>query len=86
MTQTKLPISPCFSCGQPNDAATGVFGANTPKPGDLTVCMYCGYVMAFDAQMRTRKLTGMEMINVAGDTRIWRLQVVRATTMKGKKP
>lgn len=51
-------------------AVVGDTGEIHPSPGDITVCMYCGHLMAFDRKLRFRQLTDAEMIEVAGDERI----------------
>ena len=47
-----------------------------PKPGDVTICLDCGHIMAFAADMTVRPLTDDEIVEVAGDPEV--LQVQRA--------
>ena len=56
----RLPMSACLKCGQSLDAATAAFGAAEPLPGDFSVCIHCGHIMAFDTEMKLRRLTGKE--------------------------
>ena len=47
--------SPCPSCKANLDAATKFAGpAGGPKPGDLSVCFYCGSMLEFDASLRLK--------------------------------
>jgi hypothetical protein len=39
----------CPSCGRLLDAATSFDHVNAPKPGDFTVCVYCGVLLRFTA-------------------------------------
>ena len=67
----------CLSCKQLVDGATCVEGDLRPKPGDITVCIFCGHIMAYDVDDTLRELTPEEQISVAGDPRILRIQKAR---------
>lgn len=86
---TRTPISKCPSCGTPNDAAT-LAGkgdeATRPDPGDVSVCLYCGHLMAFAEDLTLRDLTDAEMHEVAGDPRILAVQKARGMAMRKGKP
>jgi len=74
----RLPASYCLACGEMTDAATAIDPAVAkPKPNDITICLYCGHIMAFDEMLRLRNLTDKEMIMVAGDPDIIRVQQAR---------
>jgi len=78
-----IPASSCLNCGKLLDAATGVleYGFDaTPDPGDLTVCIACGHLMAFGDDLQLRDLTAEEMKDAAGDRRIIAIQEARART------
>jgi hypothetical protein len=32
-----------------------------PKPGDISICLYCGHLMAFDEALKFRELSSEEM-------------------------
>ncbi len=57
----------CPNCGKPLNEATAMEGDMRPKPGDLTVCLYCSHLMAFDDTMRLRELNDPEIHSAAGD-------------------
>ena len=75
-TAVKLAPDRCINCRTRFDGASVVDEVYArPKPGDFTVCIRCGHIMAFGNNLRLRNLTDEEIIEVAGDARI-----VRATT------
>jgi hypothetical protein len=80
----RMPPSRCLNCRKVCDAATGI-NAKKPKPGDITICLYCGHVMAFDNHRRLRPLTDDEMHAVAGDKLILKVQAARLQTFGQRK-
>ena len=79
-----LPVSQCLSCGSELDASTGVYDAGLPKPGDITLCLYCGHIMAFAGDLGLRELTDSEARDVAGHPKILAAQAARQAVMKEK--
>jgi hypothetical protein len=67
---TRVPVSRCLDCGEKLDAAMDVEADNKPMPGDATICIRCGHIMAFADDLTLRALTDEEMEQVAGDFRI----------------
>jgi hypothetical protein len=60
------------------DAATPIDSkAARPRPGNISVCIDCGHIMAFADDLTLRNLTDAEMIEIAGDKRILALQRAR---------
>jgi hypothetical protein len=53
-------------------------GEAEPLSGDLTICFYCGHLMAFADDLTLRALTDTEIIEAAGDPDLIRFQKVRA--------
>ena len=54
----------CLNCGASNDAASGVVdkhARNTlkPKPGDVTLCLYCGHVSSLVNSRNDRFLSNI---------------------------
>lgn len=75
----RIRESRCTSCGKQLTGAMVVDDrTRTPKPGDVSVCMWCGHIMAFDAELALRDLTDDEVRKVAGDKRILAIQKARA--------
>lgn len=75
---TRLPESRCTNCGKLCDAATGVGHKDRPSPGDVTICIGCGHLMAYDEQLAVRNLTDAEVVECAGDPRIIKAQALIA--------
>lgn len=73
----RIPESKCLGCGIANDAATPVADDHDPNPGSITICLECGYIMAYDDDLKLRELTRDEQIGIAGDERILAIQRVR---------
>jgi hypothetical protein len=73
-----VPESPCTACGHKLDGATCVGDDKMPKPGDISVCIRCGHLMAFGDDLMLRNLTNEEMHDVAGDPYIIAIQKARA--------
>jgi len=51
-----LSPAPCGHCGKVLDGGSSARG-QMPKAGDLSLCIYCGNVNQFDADMKLSKLT-----------------------------
>ena len=58
MQTTRTTCSRCTGCGASLDAATA--SRATPRAGDVTVCFYCGHVLAFADDLSLRPLTAAE--------------------------
>jgi len=81
-----IPAGACLDCGEALDAATSVGDSDsTPSSGDVTICIKCGHIMAFDDLLRLRELTGEEIVDMAGDPRIIAIQKARVEIEKEKK-
>jgi uncharacterized Fe-S center protein len=67
-----IPKNKCLQCDYTLDACAVVDAEETvyPKDGDITLCINCGYVMAFGKNGSLREMTGEEMHRVAGDKRM----------------
>lgn len=68
---TRHAGTPCPNCGTLLDAAT-IFGPDlcAPSEGDISVCIGCRHILAFNADLSVRNLTDQEMLDVAGDQRL----------------
>jgi len=64
------------------DAATALTHESPPEPGHITICLDCGHVMAFSEDMTLRELNDEEMLFVAGNKEILRLQEARGYAKK----
>jgi hypothetical protein len=59
-TETRLPESRCPFCDHKFDAASGE-GTEAPKPGDLTICLYCASPLRFTDDLTVRAMTRAEI-------------------------
>jgi hypothetical protein len=50
----RVPLMRCPVCGNENDATTSTTAGakRVPKPGDYGLCVGCGALMEFDADLR----------------------------------
>lgn len=62
----------CLKCETAFDSATclGSLAGSGPSEGDFTICLYCGYMMAFDKNMKVRELTEGESNEAHNDSRM----------------
>lgn len=65
VTVTEIPLSFCGSCGERLQACSGP-GDAVPKPGDVSICAYCGGPHQFLDDMRQRLLS-IEELNAMND-------------------
>ena len=71
----------CPGCNMKIDRATGIT-CEQPNPGDITICLNCGHIMAFKKDLTIRDLTDEEMHDVAGDPRVIAIQKARAEVFR----
>ena len=85
MKDVTVPTSICPGCGDRLDCASPAFGNDTPAPGDVTVCLRCGHMMAFSKNLRLRELTKAERRKADNDARIRFIEVKRREVMQRAK-
>ena len=85
MKTTRFKLSRCLRCGKPLDAATDFAGKAVPKPGDISICMGCNYVMAFASDLSMRELTDAELIAANNNSRTWVLSYAVAKVIQERK-
>jgi hypothetical protein len=49
------------------DAASGVTADGPPESGDLSICLKCHHLMAYDDNLKLRDLNDAEIVEVAGN-------------------
>ena len=64
ITTNLSPDLKCLYCGRQTDSATGMDPGTIPKPGDVTVCAYCGEVLVITGDLRYRKPTPEELTRI----------------------
>lgn len=64
MTTTLATKSPCPECGRIIECATGPTPDSKPKEGSIGVCLSCGGIHAFRADLTIRAVTGSEKAGI----------------------
>lgn len=77
MRNTKLPNPKCPACSTVMEGAVDPTGNEVAKPGAISLCFSCGHLMAFTETMGLRDLNDEEMLAIAGDPDLIKLQKVR---------
>lgn len=81
--QNPLPISKCPVCGYKMDSATCVGDERAmPRPNEISLCLKCGEVMAFNDDLSLRQASLNDLIDVPerGMRQITAIQkLIRAT-------
>jgi hypothetical protein len=57
----------CLRCGKYLSIVESFKEQGPPSPYDLTVCLYCDYVMAFRQDLTLRRLPSKERLDAAAD-------------------
>lgn len=83
---TEVPASACCECGYVSDRAGGNDGT-APKEGDAALCIKCGSLNFYGADLRQRRPTEAEMLEAASDPEIQRLRriILRVNRDYGNK-
>lgn len=81
----QTPHCHCLACNSIIDACTNMTADTQPRGGDITICLDCGHIMAFEADLTLRNLTAAEMISVAGDPEIIKIQKARVAALADRK-
>ena len=65
----RIPESACLGCGYKIDASGSPDGRPTkgPQPGNLSICLRCGAVMAYAEDLSLRPLTDDEVREISQD-------------------
>lgn len=84
---TKIPPFKCPACNYHMDATTKAYGDGDAKPkqGDVSMCLMCGTLMVFNADLTVRKPTTDENLQFQSDPRIIQAQIAAAHITGAKK-
>jgi hypothetical protein len=81
-----MPTNVCPRCGTENDSVSGTRrGEVMPDPGDISMCLRCGHLMAFTRGLRLRELTKAERRKAGSDRWTSFVEAQRQTVMKKAK-
>ncbi len=75
-----MSLRKCLGCGEEMDYAAPLPGDDDlrgPRPGDLSLCMYCGLLMAFDEELEVRLMTPQEAARVPRKERVRMARALR---------
>lgn len=68
----KLRESRCPTCGYKLDGATKAHGEEAaPEQGDTSICLNCGEVLKYEADLTLRKATAAEMKDLTEQPEAW---------------
>lgn len=68
MGKHRLPLSHCLRCGNKLDAASSGEGdEELPAEGDLSLCIYCGHLATYKADLTLRLLSDAELDELMRD-------------------
>lgn len=59
-----VPADVCPHCARFIDAATGISGQRAPRPGDMTMCWYCGKWSAWQQDGKLGTLSPDQTVHV----------------------
>jgi RNase P subunit RPR2 len=76
MATSRIKRSFCLCCGSPNNSATNAKNS-APLPGDLTVCLYCGYLMRYGETLDLVAATPEDVADLDPQDRIRCLELMR---------
>ena len=71
VSQGRVAASTCPSCARELDAVTGLSTDRfvKPKPGDLTLCLYCGTFLTFNWKLKLECANYEQIASVDSDMR-----------------
>jgi len=73
----RVPTSICPSCSAPNDGAQQINGRQMPRPGDVSICFYCGELGIFNSDLSLRAPSVAELEIMRRDPEIMLVLRVR---------
>lgn len=81
---TIIPKQPCWKCGYKMDRSTEALGDHKPEKGDISMCISCGALAIFNADLTMRKPTQLEEVEIAHHPVVTQLQIYRASNVGDK--
>src|SRR5215469_15545406 len=82
---TPIPKVKCLKCGYKMDATTHAYGNRRPHEGDISMCLFCGQLMLFNADLTLRLPTNEENRELRSNPDVIKADIVRASVMANKK-
>ncbi len=68
-----LPASKCPSCRYETNCSSVIYAPApcTPKPGDTSICLNCGQLRTYQADLTLRKISPEEIKGLMEDSDAW---------------
>jgi hypothetical protein len=63
----RTPVTACWHCDRPLDAASAVEGFAEPEEGAVSLCLYCGAIAMFGPDLILYPVTKEELDELAED-------------------
>lgn len=80
-----VPICACPGCGLPLIGASNMWNSDKPQPGDVSMCIKCGIISVFTAEMTLRLPTKREFNRLSRDSRIRQMGMAHTAMRKDTK-
>lgn len=77
MSAHRLKPSRCPECKKTLDAASGIDTDDSPTPGSVSVCHYCGTLLEFSPKLKLCRMKDDTLLDLDDSTRIMLLRVQR---------
>lgn len=86
MSETPIPPGDCPECGYHIDSTSEAYnyGGATPRPGDISMCLSCGYASVFADDLSRRKPTKKEAEEIWHNPEVKKAQRARAVLVGNK--
>ena len=77
-TDTAIPVTRCLKCGYRLDTSTDAFsGGESPKGGDVSMCLSCGHIALFNADLTLREPNEQEAREISLMPQVMQAQLAR---------
>jgi Zn ribbon nucleic-acid-binding protein len=73
-----IPSQRCVCCGYVMTETSDAYGDRKPSEGDVSICLACGALQIFGADLSSRNPTQEERLRMEKDQRIIDIQIARA--------
>jgi Zn ribbon nucleic-acid-binding protein len=83
---TAIPAAKCPKCGYFMDATCEAYnyGGRRPRPGDISMCLGCGYASIFNDDLTRREPTKEEALTISLLPEVMKAQIARAQLLGDK--
>jgi hypothetical protein len=83
--ETLTPPQNCPACDRKVDAASKLTGVGAPSPGDVALCLYCGYPGIYGDDMKLRLPDADEAAEILANPEVTRARVAIFLASGGSK-